>query len=187
MDRRAFLAISTGVSMAEFSLRPAGFSRACLDTHHPTTPSIARPLVLVRSGFRREPDGIDEVTAGQETVVRSSDSEGRLAAFVVPVGTHVTYYGAPLHVHHEQDECIHVVAGEFVAEVDGQRMRLKPGDSLLMPMRMPHRCSVAQDSHCGPIHLYTPAGLMDTNGQPLRKTKNQRIEKRAKPNLRSTG
>jgi quercetin dioxygenase-like cupin family protein len=47
--------------------------------------------------------------------------------------------------------------GEFVAEVGGERMRLKPGDSLLMPMKVPHRWSVAQDSHCGGIHLYTPA------------------------------
>jgi len=38
------------------------------------------------------------------------------------------------------------------------RMRLKSGDSLLMPMKVPHRWSVAQDSRCGAIHLYTPAG-----------------------------
>ena len=41
-------------------------------------------------------------------------------------------------------------------------MPLKPGDSLLMPMKVPHRWSVSQDSHCGAIHLYTPAGLMET-------------------------
>lgn len=29
-------------------------------------------------------------------------------------------------------------------------------------MKVPHRWSVAQDSHCGAIHLYTPAGLMET-------------------------
>lgn len=53
------------------------------------------------------------------------------------------------------------MTGEFVAEVGGKRMRLKPGDALLMPMRVPHRWSVAQESLCGAIHLYTPAGLMD--------------------------
>ena len=57
--------------------------------------------------------------------------------------------------------------GEFVAEVGGERMRLKPGDSLLMPMKVPHRWSVAQDSHCGGIHLYTPAGLMETEWSPV--------------------
>ena len=54
------------------------------------------------------------------------------------------------------------MTGEFVAQVGGERMRMKPGDSLLMPMKVPHRWSVAQDSHCGAIHLYTPAGLMET-------------------------
>lgn len=130
-------------------------------------PSQYSGLVLVRSGFTREADGKQTSATGQQTVVRSPDSEGRLAAFVVPVGTHAPYHGAPLHVHHEQDEWIHVVAGEFVAEVGGERVRLKAGDSLLMPMRVPHRWSMAQDSHCGAIHLYTPAGLMDTEWAPV--------------------
>jgi mannose-6-phosphate isomerase-like protein (cupin superfamily) len=66
-------------------------------------------------------------------------------------------------VHHEQDEWIYIMAGEFVAEVAGKGMRLKPGDSLLMPMKIPHRWSTAQESHCAAIHLYTPAGLMDAD------------------------
>jgi hypothetical protein len=48
------------------------------------------------------------------------------------------------------------LAGEFVAEVGGKRMRLKPGDSLLMPMKVPHRWSVAQAAHCGAIHPIQP-------------------------------
>jgi mannose-6-phosphate isomerase-like protein (cupin superfamily) len=96
-------------------------------------------------------------------VVRSSDSEGRLAIFVFPQGEHHPYRGAPLHMHHEQDEWIYVLAGEFVADVGGKRMRLKPGDSLLMPMKVPHRWSVAQEQQCGAIHLYSPAGLMEVD------------------------
>jgi quercetin dioxygenase-like cupin family protein len=122
--------------------------------------------VLVRAGFTRKPDGTQEGTTSQQTVVRSFDSEGRLAAFVVPVGQHTAYRGAPLHLHHEQDEWIHILAGEFVAEVGSRRIRLKPGDSLLMPMRIPHRWSIAEEAHCGAIHLYTPAGLMDISWDP---------------------
>jgi len=82
-------------------------------------------------------------------------------------------------VHHEQDEWIHIVAGEFVAEVGGKRFRLKPGDSLLMPMKIPHRWSIAGQPHCGAIHLYTPAGLMDISWDPspndnIRQTPEQR-------------
>jgi len=35
------------------------------------------------------------------------------------------------------------------------------GFTVLEEERLPHRWSVAQDSHCGAIHLYTPAGLME--------------------------
>jgi mannose-6-phosphate isomerase-like protein (cupin superfamily) len=126
-----------------------------------------RRPVLVRSGFTRKPHGADERAPSPSgmfdtEVVRSADSEGRLAVFVFSPGEHYSYRGAPLHVHHAQDEWIYVLEGEFVAEVGRDRMRLKPGDSLLMPMKVPHRWSVAQDSHCGAIHLYTPAGLMET-------------------------
>ena len=33
-------------------------------------------------------------------------------------------------------------------------------------MRIPHRWSIAADPHCGAIHLYTPAGLMDISWDP---------------------
>ena len=56
--------------------------------------------------------------------------------------------------------------GEFVAEVGGKRMRLKSGDSLLMPMKIPHRWSMAHLPLCGATHLYTPAGLMDVSWDP---------------------
>jgi len=158
MNRREFLALGSASTL----LPPRHIPRLAGDA--PPSPSAggqsSRSFVLVRSGFTRHADGSTVATSSQATVVRSFDSEGRLSAFVVPVGEHPNFRGAPLHLHHEQDEWIHAVAGEFVAEVGGVRMRLKPGDSLLMPMRIPHRWSAAV-SHCGAIHLYTPAGLMD--------------------------
>lgn len=152
---------------------------------HASDQRIARHPVLVRSGFTRKPNGADERAPSPSgmfdtEVVRSPDSEGRLAVFIFPPGEHHPYRGAPLHVHHDQDEWIYVMTGEFVAEVGGERMRLKPGDSLLMPMKVPHRWSVAQDSHCGAIHLYTPAGLMETEWASVARSedhKNQEARK----------
>ena len=46
------------------------------------------------------------------------------------------------------------------------RMRLKPGDSLLMPMKVPHRWSLTGSPSCGAIHLSTPAGTMDLSWDP---------------------
>ncbi len=172
MDRRAFLAGSALTSFAGFSLNSAAVTQVFAGVNQATNKGNARRPVLVRSGFTRTSDDTD-VRAPSPSgmfdteVVRSSDSEGRLAIFVFPAGDHHPYRGAPLHVHHDQDEWLYILAGEFVAEVGGKRMRLTPGDSLLRPMKLPHRWSVAQEQHCGAIHLYSPAGLMEMDWSPV--------------------
>jgi mannose-6-phosphate isomerase-like protein (cupin superfamily) len=136
--------------------------RAGVTAEAVTSPETVRREILVRAGVSRRADGTEAVKAGQQTMVRSFDSEGRLAALVVPPGpTEGKFTGAPLHVHHDVDEWLYILAGEFVAEVGGKRIRLKTGDSLLMPMKIPHRWSVAGSPVSGAIHLYTPAGRMD--------------------------
>ena len=183
MERREFLALSAGVAGGRF---PIGSSwLTAFGAPHESQQPGARHPVLVRSGFTRKPDGTDERAPSPSgmfdtEVVRSSDSDGRLAIFVFPAGEHHPYAGAPLHVHHEQDEWIYILGGEFVAEVGGKRMRLKPGDSLLMPMKVPHRWSVAQAANCGAIHLYSPAGLMEMDWSPVARdevSKNQEARK----------
>jgi quercetin dioxygenase-like cupin family protein len=129
-------------------------------------PPANRKPVLVRSGRSRSPDGTDAPATSQQTMVRSFDSEGKLASLVLPVALRPPYRGAPRHVHHDVDEWIYILGGEFVAEVGDERIRLKAGDSLLLPMKIPHRWSIAQTPQAGAIHLYTPAGLMDTFFDP---------------------
>jgi mannose-6-phosphate isomerase-like protein (cupin superfamily) len=172
MDRRAFLVAGALASLEGLSLNAASVSQVFADVSQAASKGNARQPILVRSGFTRKPDGTDERAPAQSgmfdiEVVRSSDSDGRLATYVFPVGEHHPYRGAPLHVHHEQDEWLYILAGEFVAEVGGKRMRLKPGDSLLMPMKVPHRWSVAHEAHYGAIHLYSPAGLMEMDWAPV--------------------
>ena len=167
MNRRDLIAGGAGLTLTGFAIRLALSLQTLDERNHALHRESNRLPVLVRSGFTRKRNGTDERAPAPSgmfdtEVVRSSDSEGRLAVFVFPPGDHQPYRGAPLHVHHEQDEWIYVITGEFVAEVGGERMRLKPGDSLLMPMKVAHRWSVAQDPHCGAMHLYTPAGLMET-------------------------
>jgi mannose-6-phosphate isomerase-like protein (cupin superfamily) len=183
MKRRDFVALSAGCAGAGLSIGP----RVLLPfgaLPNASQPAARQP-VLVRSGFTRKADGTD-VRAPSPSgmfdteVVRSSDSERRLSVFVFPPEDHNPYRGAPLHVHHEQDEWLYILAGEFVAEVGGRRMRLKPGDSLLMPMEVPHRWSVAQNRHCGAIHMYSPAGLMEVPWLPVARDedpKNQEARK----------
>ncbi len=184
MNRRDFLASTAALSLAEPRyLLP--WVQAAGNSNRTPKSGTAQRVVLVRSGFTRKPDGTDQRAPSPSgmfdtEVVRSSDSERRLAVFVFPTEDHRPYAGAPLHLHHEQDEWIYVLEGEFVAEVGGKRMRLTPGDSLLMPMKVPHRWSVAQEQHCGAIHLYSPAGLMEMDWSPVAQDtdpKNQEVRK----------
>jgi mannose-6-phosphate isomerase-like protein (cupin superfamily) len=130
-------------------------------------PAGQRKPVLVRAGHSRLPDGADAPMPSQQTLVRAFDSEGKLVSLVLPIELRTPYRGAPLHVHHEVDEWIYILGGEFVAEVGEERIRLKAGDSLLLPMKIPHRWSIAQTPQAGAIHLYTPAGLMDSFSDPV--------------------
>lgn len=175
MKRREFLALGAGIAGAELSIDRAGLKT--FGAPHESDEAAARQPVFVRSGFTREPDGSEKRAPSPSgmfdtEVVRSSDSDGRLATYVFPIGDHHPYSGAPLHVHHEQDEWLYILAGEFVAEVGGTRMRLRLGDSLLMPMKVPHRWTVAQAAHCGAIHLYSPAGLMEMDWSPVAREEN---------------
>ncbi len=157
MKRRKFLSLGFGLSATSIVGALAADAQTTPVSHRERKP------VLVKAGWSRLADGGVTPRPYQHTMVRSKDSEGRLAAFVLPPATyeHGAYQGAPLHIHHENDEWIYVIEGEFVAEVDGIRYRLRTGDSLLMPMHLPHRWSAANGTRFGVIHLYTPAGKMD--------------------------
>jgi mannose-6-phosphate isomerase-like protein (cupin superfamily) len=163
MDRRTFVALSTAAGAVSVSRAE---TVGPVEELKPATTSRRQP-VLVRAGSTRLPDGTNgPASTSQQTVLRSFDSEGRVAVFVVPIGDHTPFAGAPLHLHHEQDEFLYILEGEFVAEVGGKRFRLKAGDSLLMPMRVPHRWSHAEGRRCGAMHFYTPAGTMDLSWDP---------------------
>lgn len=161
MKRRKFLALGAGLGAASMTQSMTGVAQALGETAK--TAAGARKPLLVRAGMSRHADGSEGPHPFQNTLVRSFDSDGKLVALVLPVNNyeHNLYQGAPLHVHHENDEWLYILDGEFVAEVGGVRYRLKRGDSLLMPKEIPHRWSIAGIPQAGAIHLYTPAGRMD--------------------------
>ena len=44
----------------------------------------------------------------------------------------------PLHIHHTEDEIFHILEGEFLFEVSGQRQHHGPGAIVLAPKGAPH-------------------------------------------------
>lgn len=89
----------------------------------------------------------------------SDDTAGELLVFMHP---NMGQGGPPRHVHHAQDEWFHVVAGEFAAEVGGEKFVLRPGDSLFAPRRVPHAWAHIGVPGTGTlITTVTPAGTFE--------------------------
>lgn len=70
--------------------------------------------------------------------------------------------GPARHLHHDQDEWFYVVEGAFAFEVGVESFRLRPGDSLLAPRRVPHVWAFDGESLRGRIIVaFFPAGKME--------------------------
>lgn len=69
--------------------------------------------------------------------------------------------GPARHLHHDQDEWFYALEGEFIIEVGGKRVSLKPGDSLLAPRKVPHVWAYVGDARGRILIAFTPAGMME--------------------------
>jgi quercetin dioxygenase-like cupin family protein len=69
--------------------------------------------------------------------------------------------GPARHLHCDQDEWFYAVEGEFIIEVGSERIRMKPGDSLLAPRRVPHVWAFVGDTRGRMLIAFMPAGKME--------------------------
>lgn len=69
--------------------------------------------------------------------------------------------GPARHLHYEQDEWFYALEGEFVVEVGQERFRLKPGDSLFAPRKIPHVWAFVGDMRGRILIAFSPAGSME--------------------------
>src|SRR4030067_2689899 len=69
--------------------------------------------------------------------------------------------GPARHLHHDQDEWFYVLEGEFIFEVGPNKFRLKPGDSLLGPRKIPHVWAHVGDTNGKILITFMPAGKME--------------------------
>lgn len=73
----------------------------------------------------------------------------------------LTKGGPYRHIHPAQDEWLYAMAGEFRVEIGDQKLTLKPGDSVLMPRKVPHVWAQVGDSPGKLLIAFTPAGRME--------------------------
>jgi len=67
--------------------------------------------------------------------VTGDDTGGAFDYFIVEVAPHG---GPPLHVHHYQEETIHVLKGRYKVRIGESIFRLEPGGFAYMPSKVPH-------------------------------------------------
>jgi DNA-binding transcriptional MerR regulator/quercetin dioxygenase-like cupin family protein len=88
--------------------------------------------------------------------VSGKDTDGAMCVFEFKGAS-----GGPPHVHHEQDEWIYVVDGEFEFKVGDKRFRLGAGESVFIPRKVPHMWGCVGRKPGKIINVYQPAGTME--------------------------
>jgi quercetin dioxygenase-like cupin family protein len=79
--------------------------------------------------------------------VSAQDTHGAMCVFELTGGQ-----CGPRHIHHDQDEWMYIIEGEFDFEIGGQLLRAHPGDTVFLPRKV--------------AHGWTPAG--QTRGRVLK-------------------
>lgn len=69
--------------------------------------------------------------------------------------------GPALHRHHFQDEWFYVIRGEFIVQVGGDTLSLRPGDSAFAPRKIPHAFAMTSEGEGQMLVLFQPAGSME--------------------------
>jgi quercetin dioxygenase-like cupin family protein len=115
-------------------------------------PTMLRPKFLAPDEGRRLQSG-----PGRDLVfkVTGDDTGGAFDYFVVEVASHG---GPPVHVHHRQEETIHVLSGRFKVRVADEEHVLDPGGFAFMPSGLPHAFVNLADEPAELVVVYTPGG-----------------------------
>jgi quercetin dioxygenase-like cupin family protein len=89
--------------------------------------------------------------------VSSKDTDGQLTVLEY-VG--FEKIGPPLHVHLEQDEIFYVAEGEYLFQLDTERMKLAAGDTIFLPRAVPHTWLQLSDKG-KLVYFLQPSGQME--------------------------
>ena len=115
--------------------------------------------------------------------VTGDDTNGAFDYFVVEVAPHG---GPPLHIHHKQEETIHVLKGKFKVRIGDDFFTCNEGDFAYLPSNVPHAFLNLTDEPAEIIVVYTPGGghkfyeelgPLTRNGSPDRAVVAQLFEK----------
>ena len=87
--------------------------------------------------------------------VTGEDTNGAFDYFIVEVAPHG---GPPLHVHHFQEETIHVLKGRFKIRIGDSIHYVNEGGFAYLPSKVPHAFLNLTDEGGEVIVVYSPGG-----------------------------
>jgi quercetin dioxygenase-like cupin family protein len=87
--------------------------------------------------------------------VTGEDTGGAFDYFIVEVAPKG---GPPLHVHHKQEETIHVLKGQYKIRIGDEIYFCREGDFAYLPSKIPHAFLNLTDEPGQVIVVYTPGG-----------------------------
>ena len=87
--------------------------------------------------------------------VTGEDTGGALDYFTVQVAPHG---GPPLHVHHHQEETLHVLKGRYKIRIGTETFYCDEGGFAYLPSKVPHAFLNLTDEVGEVIVVYTPGG-----------------------------
>jgi quercetin dioxygenase-like cupin family protein len=115
------------------------------------------PALLIPAGEDRFGEhrglGISSITFK----ITPQDSDGQL----IIENTFLSKGGPARHLHYDQDEWFYAVEGEFIFEAGPEKIRIKPGDSLLGPRNVPHVWAYSGGTRGWILIVFMPAGKME--------------------------
>jgi mannose-6-phosphate isomerase-like protein (cupin superfamily) len=91
-----------------------------------------------------------------EIHLEAGDTDGAFCMLIdqPPVG-----WSLPGHLHRGVAETIHVVEGDFEMTIDGQRLRLNPGETAHVPADVIHDGANVGDTTGRRVLIFSPAGM----------------------------
>ena len=131
-------------------------------------PTTLRPKLLAPEDGLRLQSG-----PGRDLIFKVTGEEtgGAFDYFIVEVAPHG---GPPLHVHHAQEESIHVLKGRFKVRIGDEEQVLEQGGFAFMPSGLPHAFLNLSDEPAEIVVVYTPGG-----GPPSTRSWSAHAERRA--------
>jgi quercetin 2,3-dioxygenase len=128
-----------------------------MDNTTPNQPDLLSPL-LVAAGQDRFGEHRGLGISSINFKVTSQDGNG-----VLIIENSFREKGGPSrHLHISQDEWFFAVEGEFIFEVGRDQFRLRPGDSLLAPRKVPHVWAYTGGAGGRILIAFMPAGKMES-------------------------